>query len=341
MEGKLIIGVDVSKSTLDYVLAAEHASWSELQQAPVKQIKNEVDSIELLLASLEVAASDCLFVLEPTGSYSDKLLEVLSENAYPIALVNPSQSHHFAEFLGLKNKTDQQAARSLAYMGIGTELPLYVAPSKALKERKKLLSALNGLEKQRQMTANRIHAHQQHRHPNQAVLDAYQTLLQTLDQEIAKLQTQFQAIEDPEFEKNKELIMTVVGIGPVCAKWILLSTDNFKNFHHRGQVLKFCGLAPGKHHSGSSVRFKQGVSKQSTAKLRGALFMAARAAIRFNKACKDLYLRLKAKGHYKAMVAVMAKLLKQAFAVVKSGIPFDNDHYLKFQKKTNINGSIA
>ena len=335
MERKLIIGVDVSKSTLDYVLAAEHASWSELQQAPVKQIKNEVDSIEFLLSSLEVSPANCLFVLEPTGSYSDKLLEVLSENAYPIVLVNPSQSHHFAEFLGLKNKNDHQAARSLAYMAISTELPLYVAPSKALKERKKLLSALNALQKDQQAMANRIHAQGQHRHPNQSVLESFQAILKSLDQQIAKLEEQLEQIDDPEFEKNKKLAMSVVGIGPVCAKWILLVTENLKNFHHRGQVLKFCGLAPGKHQSGSSIHINRGVSKQSTAKLRAVLFMGARSAIRYNKACKELYERLRAKGksHYKAMAAVMAKLLKQVFAVVKSRTPFDNDYYLKFKSE--------
>jgi transposase len=94
-----------------------------------------------------------------------------------------------------------------------------------------------------------------------------------------------------------------------------------------GQVIKFCGLAPGRHQSGSSVQTNRGVSKQSTVKLRAVLYCGARSAIRYNKACKDLYERLRAKGklYYKAMVAVMAKMLKQVFAVVKSGVPFDNE----------------
>ena len=48
--------------------------------------------------------------------------------------------------------------------------------------------------------------------------------------------------------------------------------------------------------------------------------MAARSAIRYNHACKELYERLRAKGkpYKKAIVAVMNKLVKQVFGVVNA-----------------------
>lgn len=65
--------------------------------------------------------------------------------------------------------------------------------------------------------------------------------------------------------------------------------------------------------------------------------MRARSAIRFNLACKDLCTRLRriGKSYKQAMVAVMNKLIKQIFGVVNSNTPFDNEHYLKFQKIEN------
>ena len=59
--------------------------------------------------------------------------------------------------------------------------------------------------------------------------------------------------------------------------------------------------------------------------------MAALSAKRHNKVCRDLYKRLRAKGksHYKAIVAVMGKLVTQFYAVVTSGVDFDNDYQLK------------
>ena len=49
--------------------------------------------------------------------------------------------------------------------------------------------------------------------------------------------------------------------------------------------------------------------------------MAATAAIRYNKTCKELYERLRAKGKpYKvALIAAVNKLIKQAFAIAKTG----------------------
>jgi len=57
-------------------------------------------------------------------------------------------------------------------------------------------------------------------------------------------------------------------------------------------------------------------------KLRNLLFMCSFSAY---KACKAIYERLVAKGKSKklALIAVCNKLLKQAFAIAKSGLIFD------------------
>jgi hypothetical protein len=52
------------------------------------------------------------------------------------------------------------------------------------------------------------------------------------------------------------------------------------------------------------------------------------SAKKSNAACKALYERLVAKGKNGklALIAVCNKLLKQAFAIVKSGIPYQPDY---------------
>ncbi|MEL7148451.1 MAG: IS110 family transposase, partial [Bacteroidota bacterium] len=63
---------------------------------------------------------------------------------------------------------------------------------------------------------------------------------------------------------------------------------------------------------------------------------AARSAKKHNQACKDLYERLRGAGrNYKqAMVAVMHKLIKQVFGVFRSGLHFNNLHYLQFKAQS-------
>ncbi|PZW38742.1 hypothetical protein LX95_02405, partial [Mesonia algae] len=53
-----------------------------------------------------------------------------------------------------------------------------------------------------------------------------------------------------------------------------------------------------------------------------------------NKACKEIYERIVAKGKSKklALIAVANKLLKQAFAIAKSGLPYDENYVLVLAK---------
>ncbi len=51
-------------------------------------------------------------------------------------------------------------------------------------------------------------------------------------------------------------------------------------------------------------------------------------ACKSNKACKDLYERITAKGKSKklALIAVANKLVKQSFAIARSGLEFDQEY---------------
>ncbi|MDF3078928.1 MAG: hypothetical protein K0S09_2817 [Sphingobacteriaceae bacterium] len=65
-------------------------------------------------------------------------------------------------------------------------------------------------------------------------------------------------------------------------------------------------------------------------RIRAMLYVCAWSAKRCNKACKELYERLVAKGKAKrqALIAVANKLLKQAFAVASSHSPYQ-ENYIK------------
>lgn len=59
--------------------------------------------------------------------------------------------------------------------------------------------------------------------------------------------------------------------------------------------------------------------------MRNHLFLCSFTACQYNPQCKALYERIVAKGKSKklALIAVCNKLLKQSFAIAKSGIPYD------------------
>jgi len=92
------------------------------------------------------------------------------------------------------------------------------------------------------------------------------------------------------------------------------------------QFTCYSGLSPTEKSSGSSVRGRSGISKQGNEKLRNLLFLCSLNACKSNKACQvDQYDRIVAKGKSKklALIAVASKLLKQSFAIAKSGLVYD------------------
>jgi len=104
-------------------------------------------------------------------------------------------------------------------------------------------------------------------------------------------------------------------------------SDGFTKFESAKQFNCFIGLSPVEKSSGTSVRGKSGISKQGNGKLRNLLFLCSFNACKSNKSCKDLYDRITAKGKSKklALIAVANKLLKQSFAIAKSGLVYDEN----------------
>lgn len=322
-----IYGIDVSKDTLD-ILALNSTTLSKEKA----QIKNLSSSIEAWLKTL--IADACFCVVEATGTYSSTLVYLLNQYQIKVALVSPFKSKAFMEVLGISNKTDDQAALSLAMMGLHLELKPYQMPSINRQKRGQLQTAYNAMMKQRQMLKNQLHALDQLPVVEQVARKAYEQTLQTVDEQIQQLEKQLTQLEDDEAYRNiKQLVCSVVGIGPTTAHAMILSANCFEHFETANELSKFFGLTPNSHFSGSSVRKRGRITKMGAPHVRSLLYMCTRSAIRYNLACKELYQRLRAKGksHKVAAVAVMHKLVKQAFACVKKQAMFDNQYYLKFK----------
>jgi len=317
----LVFGIDVSKDVLDIF---------DTSNSKFYQIPNTKKSIWKWIKKIKSKA--CLCVFEPTGSYSSQLLHLLSEHNIAISLVNPTRSSDFTKAQGIISKNDKQAAKTLALMGQILELPLFKKTTNAMYKRKQMLMGINALKKQRQMLKNQLHAlaHQVLFAPQ--VETALKETLETVEQNLKQLEEQLNELSDEEHEEQFDLITSVVGIGANTAHLILTTTGGLQNFERPRQLSKFLGIVSYSHDSGTSVKIKGRITKKGNATLRASLFMAARSAIRFNLACKELYERLRAKGkpYKKAMVAVMNKLIKQVFGVVSSKKSFDNEYYLNF-----------
>jgi transposase len=128
-----------------------------------------------------------------------------------------------------------------------------------------------------------------------------------------------------EMAERKTLLTRVPGIGRTTAAVIESELGDAKRFERANQVRAFAGLDPSVYWSGTFKGTQAHISKRGSPRLREALYRAALPASRSNPACRDLYERLTAKGkaHRAALTAVSAKLLVQAWAVLREGRSFE------------------
>ncbi len=131
---------------------------------------------------------------------------------------------------------------------------------------------------------------------------------------------------------DSKLLLTISGIGQILALISLAESGDLRRFGHHRQFLKFCGLDLAKSQSGAS-RGRERLSKRGNARLRCAFWMAGTVAVRMREnSFREKYQRYirsdptNADLKRKALTAVMAKMARVAYAVVKTQSPYRTYH---------------
>lgn len=311
------IGADVSKLTLDYY---------NLELDTYETIKNTSCDIRMYLSKYEPEAYS--LVVEPTGTYHIRLCEIATDLGFEVLMANPVQSSYYMKVLQMNDKTDENAAKSLSLLGSSVELPRYKAGQ---LNKKQLRMVYNALKKQEQSLKNQLESLMPYLKPCRIAIESLKRVLHNVQIEIKLLEDQLHELSDDGEKQFYKLATSVVGIGKKSAHGLLQYTNGFQDFDNSSQLVKYIGIVPSKHYSGTSIRKKGRISKNGPSTLRACLYNAAKSAKRYNHACKALYerLRINGKPHKVAMVAIIRKLLRQVFAVVKNETSFDNELFEK------------
>lgn len=322
------IGIDVSKDTLVTAIPSEKEQWE------IVNFGNNEDGIAALVQKAKALPGPHV-VLEATGNYSMKVVFALCECQVPVSVLNPKQSKGFIEGVLLSTtKTDAKDACALALYGQLNKPKPYHLPSDKMLETNQLRVFLKQLKKQQAALVSQLHALGFHARPLAYVKESLEESLALCRRQIQDAEQRLVTISEECFGEAYELATSVLGIGPATAQALLVATNGLQDFDNSKQLSKFAGVCATQCESGSSIKKRGSISKTGDPHLRALLYMGARSAKRYNQPCKELYERLRSKGkcHKVAMMAVCNKMLRQAFAVVKSGVPFDNEYHLKNEK---------
>ncbi|CAZ97332.1 IS110 family RNA-guided transposase [Zobellia galactanivorans] len=318
---KEIFGVDISKDVFDvYGSESGHS-----------QFKNTPQGFKLFAKTLPTGA---LVVMEATGYYHYRLAQYLFSHDISVSVVNPLQVKRFVQMRLSKIKTDKSDAKAICGYAIANTVPLYDAVNETQAECLQLFRLLDVYLKQRTAIKNKLHGERTLGRPSKVVYRSLSRSLKHLDVEIDCLEVRILSLVKQGQQKQLTDLKSIPGLGTKTALFLIVVTDGFNKFDTAGQLCSYVGLTPIIRMSGSSVRGKARISKMGNRKLRNLLFLCAFSACKHNKACRAVYERIVAKGKSKklALIAVANKLLKQAFAIAKSGLPYD-ENYVSAQVK--------
>lgn len=312
---KETFGVDISKDVFDvYSSEGGHS-----------QFKNDSSGFKLFVSTLAV---DTLVVMEATGYYHYRLAQFLYKNGIPVSVVNPLSVKRFIQMKLSKIKTDKSDAKAICDYGLSTEVALYNALNDVQAECLQLFQLLDSYLKKRTATKNKLHGEEVLGIPSKYVYRSLKRNLKHLDKEVKGIEARLLELVKQEQQQQLTLLTSIPGIGIKTALFLVVVTDGFAKFEKASQLCSYVGTTPTIRESGSSVRGRSRISKVGNKKLRNLLFLCAFNACKHNKGCREIYERIVAKGKSKklALIAVVNKLLKQAFAIAKSGLPYDENY---------------
>ena len=314
---KKIYGIDISKDVFD-VFSIESGH----------QFKNDEKGFKALVKTLK---KETLVVMEATGYYHYRLAQYLYKKGIAVSVVNPLSVKRFIQMKLAKVKTDKSDAKAICEYGQINDLPLYTALTDVQSECLQLFRLLDSYLKKRTATKNKLHGEETLGIPSKFVYRSLKRDLKHLTQEIEGIENRLLELVKQEQQHQLTLLKSIPGMGVKTALFLIVVTDGFKKFESASQLCSYVGITPTIRESGSSVRGRSRISKVGNKKLRNLLFLCAFSACKHNKACREIYERIVNKGKSKklALIAVANKLLKQAFAIAKSGKPYDENFVSK------------
>jgi transposase len=201
-------GIDVAKAQLDVALRPSGER---------RAVANDASGVETLVDWVQTL-HPTLIVLEATGGLERAVTSALAAAGLPVVVVHPRQARDFARATGQLAKTEALDARALAHFADVIRPTPRPLPDAQTQELRALLGRRQPLIVMRTAEQNRLAG------TSERLTKAIVAHMTWLNADIATLdhdrETTLRA--SPLWRENDDLLQSAKGIGPVCARTLLL-----------------------------------------------------------------------------------------------------------------------
>ena len=322
---KNFIGIDISKKTLDYCIL-------DLESKVIKQDKMDnaspaINTFIKYIQKQKIDLNSTIFCVENTGVYGYILLTFLSDLKANIWFVSPIEINKSKGMI--RGKDDKKDAKIIANYALSHSYKFraFNMPAKDLQKLKQLqtlrenyvdiVKNLSSLNEVNDFLAKDI---------IKVSKKINEEMIKNTEKSIAKVEKEIEAIfaENVELNNQRKLITSIPGIGKNTALYLILSSNQFKNFSEWRKMACYAGIVPFDYSSGTSIRGKKKVNHYADKKLKSLLYMCALSSITHNKELKQYYHKKKQEGKHNMLIInnVKSKLLARVFAVINRNEPY-------------------
>ena len=320
---KIFVGIDISKEKLNLCYR------NGLEIVREEECSNDVKAIRKVLKTsfkgLGAAIDDVLVCAEYTGRYIYPLTVACQELDVFLWMDDPTRIKNSMGLTRGKNDTMDAARISEYAYRYSDKAVRYAIPDAALVSMKNLLSDREFLltDKKRyqaQLTDQKKYmAPEDYKHKS----SRWKKIIKSIDEQIAAVDAEIEAliVADPVLNRQKELLVSIDGIGERIAINMIAITGGFTRFQNARQFCSFAGLTPYKYDSGTSVRSKAKISKRANQTMKALLHLSAvNVATRMKSGeYKDYFERKAKEGKHVMCVlnVIRAKLVHRMFSVIR------------------------
>ena len=311
-----VVGIDVGKQKLAVVVVTEPGKHRH--KSCLNTRAGHTDLIRWLAEHVAPASA---IGLEATGGYQEAVAMALHEAGYHLSVINPAAVAAYGASQLRRTKTDPVDAALIADYVRTQAPPRWLPPPPEARELQALVRRLDALLEMRTQEHNRLDV------AVPIVRPSVRASLRHLTAQITTVRRQIARHIDhhPTLRQQRDLIVSIPGIGAQTAATVLGELGDPKRFTRARQLAAFSGLVPAIRHSGTSVRGRGRLSKLGASRLRKALYFPALTALRVNPSVRRFAGRLTLAGKPKLVIiaAVMRKLIHQVYGVLRSGRAYD------------------
>ena len=310
------LGVDISKKTFDVALLKGK------RRSKTAKFDNTQEGFEELSQWLKKQGIEKVHAcLEATNIYGHALASYLYTHNHRVSIVNPTRIKGYAKSQLSRTKNDQADAGLIAQFCRDLTPSLWQPPAVEVAKLQGYSRRLEVLEKMITQEKNRLElGEDEFREDIESHIEFLEAQVNAVKKQLHKHIKTHESLK-----KQQQLLVSIAGIGEKTAVTVLAEIGSIDLFDSARQLAAFAGLTPREFKSGSSINGKTRLCKIGNPRLRKALYFPALTTIRHCPQIQAFRQRLMQAGKTKMQVvgAVMHKLIRVIYGVLKSGQPFD------------------